>query len=360
MKILFVVLLFFWIAPPLIAETQKPKVLSILPLSGEIAQIGNAVKNGMLLASEKQNVLKLYFEDDASIPKNTVSALRKHLSLEKPLVVICASSGTCKSIAPILEVEKIPLIAIATDEEISKGRRYAVNFWVTPDTEAELLIQEAQRRGYKKIAIFTTIHEGPLSIKRKFERANNNRLEVVYQEDFSPDMKDFRSVLAKYKSAARTMSVDAIFVNVFFGQIGIFAKQIRQSGVESDLFSIELFEDENEVKISQGALYNQWYVQAGAPEGQFLNEYQLRFPKESSFGAANGYDAVQVLVSGISDQRNKSEDINIYLHTIKNYQGACGTYSSTNDNRFTLPAMIKIVTKQGFKSAHEIESHPVN
>lgn len=349
-KIFTLLLVFNFISFPILAE-ENSKVLAILPLSGDLAQIGTAVKNGMLMAKDKHSIINLEFEDDAGVPKNTVSALRKHLAIEKPLVVVCASSGTCKSISPILEQVQIPLIAVATDEEISKGKKYVVNFWVTPDEEAKIMVKEAMSRGYKNIAIFSTIHEGPLSIKRKFLAENKNQLNVVFDEEFSPDLKDFRSIITKFKALTKTKEkeVDAIFLNVFFGQNGIFAKQLRELGVLKDLFCIELFEDENEVRSSKGALYDQWYVQADDATGEFLKEYSTRYPTQSSFGAANGHDSIMLIGKAINEGNQSPDEINNFLHSVKDYSGASGVYSSTSDNRYTLPATIKLVTKAGFK-----------
>ncbi len=331
------------------ADQKKIKVLAILPLSGEMAALGDSGKSGMLLALEKSPNVDLQFEDDSGAPKNTVSALQKHLATEMPSIVITASSGTSKAIAPILENKKIPLIAIATDEEISKNKKYAVNFWVTPDEEARLLIKESLRRGYKNIALFTTIHPGTMSIKRKFTEANNGSLNVIVDEEIAPDLKDFRSIITKFKSQTKNNKIDAIFTNLFFGQIGLFSKQLRELGVKQDLFAIELFEDENEVKASNSALIDQWYIQADDASGEFLKTYSEKFPKSTSFGAANGYDAVMLINKAISEGKSSSEDLNNFIHSVKDFNGAIGVFSSTNDNRFTLPAAVKVVTKDGFK-----------
>jgi len=41
-----------------------------------------------------------------------------------------------------------------------------------------------------------------------------------------------------------------------------------------------------------------------------------------------------------------------FLHTVKDFNGALGTYSASGDNRFTLPAAIKVITADGFKKIH--------
>ena len=41
--------------------------------------------------------------------------------------------------------------------------------------------------------------------------------------------------------------------------------------------------------------------------------------------------------------------INKFLHTVKDFSGAMGTYSASGKNAFTLPAAIKVVTESGFE-----------
>ena len=44
-----------------------------------------------------------------------------------------------------------------------------------------------------------------------------------------------------------------------------------------------------------------------------------------------------------------TEEINRFLHTVKDFTGVMGTYSATEKNNFTLPAAVKVVTRDGFK-----------
>jgi branched-chain amino acid transport system substrate-binding protein len=334
---------------------DKFEVLAILPLSGDLASIGEAVKNGIELSLSQNNgrdVLSVHFEDDAGLPKNTVSALLKQKALKKPDVIITVSSATSKAISPITEKMKIPLIAIATDEEISKGKEYAFNFWLTPDDAVELLFEEAKRRGYRKIALFTSVHPGTNSLRRA---VNNKKgvLDIVYEEEVDLDARDFKSLITKFRNKTRGIDIDAILTNVFFGQVGIFARQLRELGFRQDLFCAELFEDEGEVASSGGALYGQWYVQADDPEGAFLATYQERYPGSSSYGAANGADAVSLVIATIRKGARSSQEIADQFRLVREFEGYSGAISYRGDNRFTFPATVKIVTREGFRKCGE-------
>jgi len=326
------------------------KVGIILPLTGDAAAVGAAVRNGMLLAyenlpKETQVKLKLIFEDDALKPGNTVSAFRKLVSSEKITAVVNASSGTGNALAPVAELNKVPFIAIATDPAVVKDRKYVVNFWVTAEEEINTAMPEALRRGYKRIARIITTHDFTIAVKKRFDEVNAGRMTVVLDEDYPAEIKDFRPFITKLRNLK---DVDAVLVNLMPGQLGIFAKQLRQMDVKLPIFGFETLEDSNEVKVSEGALVGGWYVNSDDPNEKFHNEFKKRFAGSSLYGASNGHDIVLLLAHGAKENMD-SETFNNFLHSVKNFSGALGTYSAAADNTFTLPAAVKVVTKEGFE-----------
>lgn len=330
---------------PEAASAEKPlKVGAIMALSGDAASIGEAVKNGMMLAydelpPDKRERIDLQFEDDGLAAKNAVSAFTKLTSSNGVDVILNFSSGTAHAIAPLAESKKIPFVAIASDGRIVQGRKYSVLFWVTPDEEAKVTVPEALRRGYKRVARILTTQEGVIAARDAFDRFNSGRIAVVLDEEYPPDIKDFRPFIAKLRSRK---DIDAVFPILLPGQCGTFAKQLRQAGITLPMFSIEMFGDSNEVKAAAGALDGAWYTNAADPSAEFLARYKKKYPNASTFGAANGHDFVLLLAAAL-DRDASREGINHFLHNVKDFSGALGTYSSSGDNRFTLPAAVMLV-----------------
>ncbi len=334
---------------------NKIKIGVITSLSGDAASIGTAIKNGLTLAFDKmprevRDRIELNFEDDALDPKKTIAAYNKLISTEDIDILVTSSSGTSKAIAPINEQHGLPMIAIATAPEIVANRRHVVNFWVTPEEEVRVLLPEAERRGYKQIARLVTTHEFPISVKQKFDEQNRGRIRVVLDEEYPPDIKDFKPYITKLK--VQQSKTDGVLLILMPGQLGVFAKEARQAGITIPLFGLETFEDGDEVKSSNGALIGQWYVNGDDPNGSFLTEYRSKFKDASIFGAPNAHDIMMLIaaaVQGSGTAGNYRERINDFLHSVKNFSGALGSYSASGDNRFTLPAAVKIVTANGFE-----------
>lgn len=336
--------------------TNKLRVGVIVPLSGEAANLGESVRNAIVLALEKlspdeRSKFDIRYEDDRLDPKNTLSSFHRLKATSGLDAVITISSGTSKPLSTVAEQSKIPHIAVgASDPAIVANKKWVVNFWVTPEAEALALLDEAKRRGYKKIAAMTTIQEGFLSLKKYIHQFNKGQLAVVLDEEYPQDTKDFRPFLTKL----RTLNgVDGLLMLTMPGHTGVFAKQAREMGIKMPLFGIEGFEDPKEVEVSAGALIDQWYINADHPDESFVTEYLNRFPDSSTWIAGNAYDLVFILAKSIERDVSK-ESVNDYLHSMKDFSGCLGTYSASGDNRFTLTPAVKVVTKSGFKKIRTV------
>lgn len=340
-----------------LSEQKKFKLGAILALSGNAASAGEACRNGMTLAydslpQQTRDQFEIIYEDDGNVPRNTIAAFNKLTAADGINAAVGFSSGTSAVIAPLAEQKKLPLIAVASDSRIVNQRKYVVNFWVTPEEQMKVLMAHLAKLRYRRIARVSATQEFLVAIRDAFDRSNRGVVEVVLDEEFATDVKDFRSFLTKLKSLGE---VDAIYVQLYFGQVGLFAKQARELGVALPLFAVETFEDSNEVKVSAGALIGQWYVQADDGQGEFLKSYQAKYPGASTYSAGNCHDIV-LLVADALQQGKAPGHFNDYLHQVRNFSGAMGTFSSTGDNRFSLPATVKIVTADGFKRIDEAKT----
>ena len=322
----------------------------ILPLSGELASYGHALQNGMILGLESapkeiQERILLHFEDDALVSKNTISAYRK-LSTTYPITAfVTLSSGTSKALAPLTEEAGIPLLAVATDPSVPQNRKWVVNFWTAISEEAKAVVKEINKRGYKRIARISSIQDFSLAMKDEVDQLKNQKFDIVLDEEYQMDAKDFKPFIAK----VRAKKIDAICVGLLPGQLGIFAGQLRQAGVLVPIFGYETFEDANEVKISNGALIGQWYVNAAEPTQFFSQKYKERFNEDPPFPSGIGYDISLVISKAVESGITTRNGMINFLHTLENFHGAQGIYSALN-NSFTMPMTVKVVTKDGFKT----------
>ena len=106
---------------------------------------------------------------------------------------------------------------------------------------------------------------------------------------------------------------------------------------------------DNLFKYPEGALVGQWYVQADDPGDTFLTGYAERFPEATPYTAGNCHDVVSLIAKAVETKRTSGEQLQDFLFSLRDFKGAMGEYSATGDNRFSLPAAVKVVTEKGFE-----------
>lgn len=337
------------------ANTEKYRIAAIIPLSGQVASLGSYVQKGIQLAienlpaSERENI-EVIFEDDQFNPVKTISAYRYLKTKGRIDAVFVVGSPPANALGPITEKDKTLLVAIgASDPTIAIGKKYSFIHWVIPPVLGEKLASEISERGYKRIAFVVAevtgaIADADAAIEALHKRGDGGK--VVFRQNYLKDNTDYRAALTQI----RHNEADAVVAVLFPGALSSFAKQFKELKISADLIGMETFEDEAEVKASQGALVGAWYVNASDSTNEFTESYKKRFGELPGWGSGNGFDSLRLISSGIRKVGHSTDDVVNYLRNIKDYQGASGTYSSSGDNRFTLPAALKRVTNSGFES----------
>ncbi|MBX7143018.1 MAG: ABC transporter substrate-binding protein [Oligoflexia bacterium] len=335
----FLLVVFQFAAPLALAESARIGVIA--PLTGDAAGWGETFKSAYKLhqddaAARGLSSIQVLWEDDQATPTNTIAAFRK-LAAQDVLLVVTLSAAPSNAVAPLAEQLKIPLVAVSVDPQASRGRKWVVNFWLTPEAGAHALAGEVRRKGYHRVARVSTMHEGILAVNHAFDKEIGAELEMLLDQEFAPDVRDFRTVVARIKALR---GLDALGIFMMPGQSGLCAKQLRAAGVTAPFFTNAAASTKGETTAAQGALAGVSYYDSTV-DPSFLLRFQQKFPGVSSFGAAIAYDLFNMISMTPGSQPLTRDEMNLYLHNIKDYSGASGTFSATSDGTFTLPATIK-------------------
>lgn len=339
------------------ADELPLKVGAILALTGNASAYGESIRNGMLLAqdelaAQKRRSVQIAFDDDQGKPSNTLSIFKRMSEDKQIALIVTMSAQPSLAVAPLADPLGLPVVAIAVPPKIVEGRRSVFLFFSTADRLAHMLVDEAARRGYRRIARISTIHDGRQTLKAKTDEYNEGRLVFAIDEDYPPEERDFRSFLAKVRGKK---DLDGIYVNLFLGQIGLFAKQARDEGITLPLFTTEFFNDENERRIAGAALSGQWFIDQAQPDPEFSKRYKVRFGQAAALGSGNGYDLVMVLADMSKDGVPSRGVLAANLRNIHGFQGVLGLYSSTGDNRFDIPVGTKTLTFNKVSGSYRVE-----
>ena len=319
----------------------KPKLGVILPLTGKASTAGEAVRNGLTMSNEaKNNYFDLIFEDNALDSTQSLNAANKLIKEDKVNALIVYASGPSNVVSPVAEAASIPMIGMSVDPKVSKDRKWVMIHWASNKNIADMLFSELKRKNLKKIAVLSTQVQGLLDLENYFlSTANNEGLEIVYSQQVLPNETDFQTQI----SLIRNKKPDAIFVNLYYGQAGLFANKARHLGLKSQLFSHFIFDDDNELKAANGALEGAFFANTSCGDLSFDNEYKVKFGKRAVLGGIAAYDILTIFHDAFSKANSTPTEIMDYLHNIKDFNGKIGKYSALPSNSFNVPTSIRTI-----------------
>lgn len=315
---------------------SKTKIGVVIPLTGGASSNGDAIRNSVILADEEfdtEDRVKFVFEDDQLKPSLTVSAVNKLINFDQVAGLIVFGSPTSLAINSIAERRRVPMIGLSIVDRVVRDKKYVVKHWVPLLNESNMVNAEVQRRGYKRVALVTTINDAMLALRDHFVQGKTAA--VVLDEEFSPDDVDFRTVAARIRS----VRPDAVYNLLWAPQPGVFSKTLREAGYQGEIFGAHNLEDPSEIEAARGTLDGVWYVTGDdRAAGKYYSTYRRRFGRLPANGGINGYDSAKLFIEAL-----KSGDVNTYLHTVKSFEGAYGTYGATGKNDFDIRATVKVI-----------------
>ena len=313
-------------------STEKPVVTIgvTLPLTGNIAMLGQSNKNAIELAYSKLDTknlkytYKLVIEDDGFKPSNGATTANKLISLDHANALISFGSPVGNVVSPIAEAARIPHINdFASDPHVATGQYNYVDY--TPAYEdAKLFIEQLQKRNIKKIVFFgQQDNPGSAAIINAFlDGVKKTDIQVVSTQMIPAGTRDVRTQITKVKD----LGADLYVLELNSPELELVATQLKTAGIKAPLSSMETFEFSDQLSLFEGM----WYVNDADATQWFMDLYTKTYGQAPKFGAANGYDSFNMLVQSIEAAGDgktvpTSDAINAKVAAIKNFDGALGT-----------------------------------
>lgn len=330
---------------------EKPviKIGYIAPLTGNVAFLGEGVKNAAELAVEEINKknnkyrYELVFEDDAFVPAKTATAANKLISIDKVDAIVTLASAAGGVANPIAEKAGVVHFGIASDPLIAKGNYNFIN-WTPPAEEVKVFIEEARKRDIKRIAVFGQQISGITAVIDELDRQiQDTDIEVVSKDISNFGEKDFRTSIQK----AKAENPDYILLVMFSPELEIMTKQIRDAGINVPLTAIESFELSDNPSLFEGL----WYVNAADPTSEFAESYQNKYGKGPSIATPNAYDIAGLIAEAAESFEGKAKPTSMELVTellkIKSYDGAMGDDISIDQDHIVVSEAVVRMIKDG-------------
>ncbi|MFZ0451212.1 MAG: ABC transporter substrate-binding protein [Desulfatiglandaceae bacterium] len=232
--------------------SEKPiKIGVVWPLTGPLSAVGSYMVEGAKIAEARINSeggilgrpIKLFIEDGANDPSQSVSAAEKLITRDKIDVFMgCwGSSPTLAVSASVTGKYGIPHVATAASSvkvTMKDGKR--PNKWLfrispTSRMEAEALEKYlVPKLGFTKVAFLPVNNDWGRGAAEEFnEVIKRSGGKVVATEIINQDQTDFLTQLTKIRSSG----ANSIIVTTDLGQVSLILKQARDLGMKQQILT---------------------------------------------------------------------------------------------------------------------------
>ena len=179
------------------------KIGSVLPLTGNIAFLGETGKNGLSLAESYINSnkllhngyqIKFIYGDGTGIPRTSINALNHLLDVEKVGIIFSIVSSVDMSFIPIQKEKRFLFVSHATHPELSNVDPLIFRHSPTVEQEAQLIKQYLGDDINSTILLYMLDDYGvvfaKISVQEEFIKPNN----II---SFNANEQDFRTICTR-------------------------------------------------------------------------------------------------------------------------------------------------------------------
>lgn len=336
---------------------QEAKIGVVIPLSGEAADYGIRMKQGIDLAIERINQnggingrkVRVLYEDGQANPTRSVSAFKKLIDIDKVPAVLSGFSTVVLALAPIANQSKIVLLNCgATSPKIADAGPFVFSLIPLATQEASFLADYVwNKMQIKEIIIYwqnNDAGDGMRKIfKSKFESYGGKIIaELVHEQN----QTDFKSDLLKIKRLPKA----PIFAPTYSKELSLILKQARELGIDSLFIGYAATEVPTVIEIAgksaEGVIYSYYSYDSSsnAPNVKdFVQKFKSRYGEEPNLYAATFYDGAMLLSEAFKKGAFAGEEIRNYLLSIENYNGITGLITFKGSNVASVPLSIKTI-----------------
>ena len=278
------------------------------PYTGPNAKPGASMKQGVNLAVEEINkaggvkgkMLEPIFEDDASVPAQSVSATEKRVTKDEAAFLIGTfNSATTLADMKVIAKEKTPmLVPIAVAVEITEsGNKWVFRNSATNPIQAvqlmDYIYKNTQQRKFAVIHENTDYGKGLADSVVKYVQAKGGS---VAAESYSIGDTDFYAQLTNIKNT----QPDAVIICGNLSEGSQITRQVRELGLSAQLYGFGGLSSFDYNKIAGGSnqgLICTSYFESSSPNPlaqKFVKAYKEKYGVDPDMFAAAIYESVYI------------------------------------------------------------------
>lgn len=277
---------------------NKPvvKIGMMLPLSGDFANLGDATKRAVKMVREDlgntKNHYEFILEDSGADTAKASTIIRKLVFTDKINAVMGYISTTAMVVAPIANENKIPSVWYVTAPEASMGEynfRLLANF----TDGAKMVANKIKSEKKKNVAVvYQNVPAMSYLVKEQIPTYKQN-LNVVLNESFLPDEKNFFALLQKIKKA----NPDYIILEGMPPSADIFMKQLRENNINIPVTGYQTIGMLNNLDGLDGM----WDVDTPQADREFFERFKKHGGADNLYYADYVYIMLMALINGFEN-----------------------------------------------------------
>jgi branched-chain amino acid transport system substrate-binding protein len=287
-----------------VADEQPLKIGVLASLTGNWAEIGRNLEQGVTLAGDEINASggvlgrRIAFDvqdtDEEKSGTKVVSAYRYLQNTGVKFFVGPTGVPGIMALTPLAAKDDMILIAPTSTNAFYKNSPKFFNASGDNYTTTKAVAYHAYRRGFTKIAIFGSMQPWEKDQADIFKREFSALGGTIVSEEYPPaDQNDMRLEALRITKAGP----DAVFFAIF-NQVAIAAKALVQYGFRGGKFAAIM--DASHVEASAGALDGTELYLFDPPSKGFVERFKDRFMSDPGVFADSAYDAVVSLAAAIN------------------------------------------------------------
>ena len=305
------------------AASDTIKVGVLAPLTGAVAQYGNAVNNGVMMYFEELNAnggingkqVELVTYDEEGDPVKAVTGYNYLMDQGVVAIVGDVTTGPTKAVVAESQADLTPMItASATAEDVtcqlnedgSVAMVYENMFrscFIDPFQGSKMAAFAKEQMGAGTAAVlYNTGSDYSVGLTKAFEAtAAEQGLEVVAVESYADGAVDFQSQLTNIAAKAP----DVLFVPDYYSVIALVAQQAQSAGVKATMLGADGWDSVlgvvTDAALLEGAYYCSGYSTEDTREEvqTFVANFKAKYDTDPDMFAAQGYDAAMIMAAAI-------------------------------------------------------------
>ncbi len=341
-----------------VAGSGELRIAVVGPMSGDAAQYGQDFTRGAQLAADKINAaggvngrqIKIVTFDDRNDTTEAANVAQK-ITADPGIVAAMGhfTSSTVYAAMPIYKANELPLVVIsASDPKITQqGNEWVFRVSPTNDLGSQAMADFiVKQKGLKKVAAaYLNTDFGKTENGYFVERVKANGGEVVLNEAYQPDTKDFTSIVIKLKSA----QPEAVYLSSYYNDAALLIRQAKAGGLETQWFASGAIISPSFTEVGgkdvEGVITDR--VAQGQLWDQIAAEYRQKYGGDASPFVIYAHSATQAIAEAVKAGDASRKGIRDGLTKIKDLPTGIGNLTFDANRQAVYKSYDYLVVKGG-------------